>query len=122
VTENGESAVYTLLVEVGRQDGDGLPDGCDGAALLCYVAAATEEEAVRAAVETLRTADLSPLSVESHGTEAERVAAGHEIDDEHRALMTRAEAENAVIVAQMVPFEDEEEDGDGGDGSGGEAA
>ena len=27
--------VYTLLVEVGRKPGDGLPDGSTGAGLLC---------------------------------------------------------------------------------------
>ena len=27
--------VYTLLVEVGRSKGDGLPDGSTGAALIC---------------------------------------------------------------------------------------
>ncbi len=35
--------VYTLLVEVGRKDGDGLPKGATGAALLCYSTGVTEE-------------------------------------------------------------------------------
>ena len=30
--------VYTLLVEVGRKAGDGLPKGATGAALICYAA------------------------------------------------------------------------------------
>ena len=37
----------------------------------------------------------------------ERLAEGHDIPEEERALMDRALAENAVIVAQMTPFFDE---------------
>ena len=44
----------------------------------------------------------------SHGTLAEREAQGHEIDAEERALMQRALDVNAVIVAQMTPFFDDE--------------
>ena len=97
--------VYTLLVEVGRTAGDGLPDGATGAALLCYAAARDEPEAVRETVATLKQADLAPLDVTGYGTLAERRSEGHEIDADEEALMQRALDENAVIVAQMTPFD-----------------
>lgn len=96
--------VYTLLVEVGRKAGDGLPKGATGAALLCYAAGVDEAEAVRETVAILKQADLNPLDVTGYGTLAEREAQGHEIAAEERDLMARAAAENAVIVAQMTPF------------------
>lgn len=96
--------VYTLLVEVGRKPGDGLPKGATGAALLCYAAGVTEGEAVNETVAVLKQADLAPLDVTGYGTLEDRLAAGEEIGDEERALMGRALAENAVIVAQMTPF------------------
>lgn len=98
--------VYTLLVEVGRNTGDGLPKGATGAALMCYAAGVDEAEAVRETVNVLRQADLAPLEVSGYGTLEEREAEGHDIPDEERALMDRALAENAVIVAQMTPFFD----------------
>ncbi|MCA8881827.1 MAG: hypothetical protein KDA73_18165 [Rhodobacteraceae bacterium] len=98
--------VYTLLVEVGRRSGDGLPEGATGAALMCYASGRDEEEAVRETVAILRQADLAPLDVSGYGTLAERLAEGHDISGEERALMDRALAENAVIVAQMTPFFD----------------
>ena len=96
--------VYTLLVEVGRKSGDGLPDGSTGAALMCYASGVDEAEAVRETVAILKQADLAPLDVTGYGTLAERIAQGHDIDDDEHALMDRALAENAVIVAQMTPF------------------
>ena len=99
--------VYTLLVEVGRSAGDGLPDGSTGAALMCYASGVDEAEAVRETVAILKQADLAPLDVSGYGTLEERLAEGHDIDDEERALMQRALAENSVIVAQMTPFFDE---------------
>lgn len=110
MTETGQD-VFTLMVEVGRAEGDGLPEGCDGAAILCYTAAHSEKEAVDETVAVLRQADLAPLSVEVHGSLAEREAEGQEIGAEDRELMARARAENAVIVAQMLPFEDDGEEG-----------
>lgn len=98
----GPLQVYTLLVEVGRRDGDGLPDGATGAALLCYAAGHDEAEAVRETVALLKSADLNPLDVTGYGTRAEREAEGHEIGDEDLALMDRALAENAVIVAETT--------------------
>lgn len=96
--------VFTLLVEVGRTADDGLPDRSTGAALLCYASGVDEAEAVRETVAVLKQADLSPLDVTGYGTLAEQEADGAEIADEERALMDRALAENAVIVAQMTPF------------------
>ena len=96
--------VYTLLVEVGRKAGDGLPEGATGAALMCYASGVDEAEAVRETVAVLKQAQLAPLDVTGYGTLDERLAAGEEIGAEERALMGRALAENAVIVAQMTPF------------------
>ncbi|WP_372891998.1 hypothetical protein [Rhodosalinus sp.] len=100
--------VYTLLVEAGRKPGDGLPEGATGAALLCYAGGVDEAEAVRETVAILKQAGLSVLDVEGHGTAEERRAQGHEIDAEEAGLMARAAEENAVIVAQVTPFFDEE--------------
>lgn len=96
--------VYTLLVQVGRNKGDGLPDGATGAALICYASGKDEAEAVRETVAILKQADLAPLDVTGYGTLDERLAEGHEIDDDERALMQRALDENSVIIAQMQPF------------------
>ena len=96
--------VYTLLVEVGRRSGDGLPKGATGGALMCYAAGVDEAEAVRETVAILKQADLAPLDVSGYGTLDERLAEGHDINDEERDMMARAMAENAVIVAQMTPF------------------
>lgn len=96
--------VYTLLVEVGRKAGDGLPDGATGAALMCFASGVDEAEAVRETVAILKQADTNPLDVTGYGTLAEREAQGHEIEDEERGLMQRALDENSVIVAQMTPF------------------
>ena len=96
--------VYTLLIEVGRKAGDGLPDGASGAALMVYASGIDEAEAVREAVAVLKQADLAPLDVSGYGTLDERLAEGHDIGDDERALMGRALEENAVIVAQMTPF------------------
>jgi hypothetical protein len=96
--------VFTLLVEVGRKEGDGLPENATGAALLCYASGVDEAEAVRETVAILKQAELAPLDVTGYGTPEERAAQGHEIEAEERELMARALAENAVIVAQMTPF------------------
>jgi len=98
--------VYTLLVEVGRHEGDGLPEGSSGAALMCFASGVDEAEAVRETVAILKQADLAPLDVSGYGTLDERLAEGHDIDDEEKELMQRALEENSVIVAQMTPFYD----------------
>ena len=96
--------VFTLLVEVGRKPDDGLPKGASGAALMCYASGVDEAEAVRETVAILKQAEMAPLDVTGYGTLEERLAQGHDIEDEERALMDRALAENSVIVAQMTPF------------------
>lgn len=98
--------VFTLLVQVGRKPGDGLPDRATGAGLMIYASGVDEAEAVRESVAILKQADLAVLEVEGLGTIEERTKAGDEIDAEERALMDRALAENSVIVAQMTPFFD----------------
>ena len=95
--------VYTLLVQVGRAPGDGLPKGATGAQLLCYASGVDEAEAVRETVAVLKQADLAPLDVTGYGTPEEQKAMGLDLGDEERALMDRARAENAVIVAQVTP-------------------
>lgn len=100
--------VFTLLVEVGRAPGDGLPDGSTGAALMCYATGVDEAEAVRETVALLKRADLAPLDVTGYGSLEERLDDGHDIPEEERALMDRALAENAVIVAQTTAFFDED--------------
>lgn len=101
--------VFTLVVQLGRKAGDGLPEGATGAALMCYASGVDEAEAVRETVAVLKTADLAPLDVTGYGTAEDRRAQGHEIGDEEEALMARALEENSVIVAQMTPFFDGEE-------------
>ena len=96
--------VYTLLVQIGRKDGDGLPKDATGAALMIYASGVDEAEAVRETVAILKQADMNPLDVSGYGTLQERLAEGHDIDDDERALMDRALADNAVIVAQVTPF------------------
>ncbi|MDE3238182.1 MAG: hypothetical protein KGN33_04420 [Paracoccaceae bacterium] len=98
--------VYTLLVEVGRCAGDGLPDKATGAGLLCYATGVDEAEAVRETVALLKAAEMNPLDVTGYGSLAERLAEGEEIADEEQELMERALAENSVVVAQMTPFFD----------------
>ncbi len=104
--EKRPQRVFTLLVEVGRKAGDGLPDEATGGALLCYAAGVDEAEAVRETVAVLKEAGLAPLDVSGYGTLEERLEEGHDIPAEERALMDRALAENAVVVAQMTPFFD----------------
>ncbi len=96
--------VYTLLVQVGRTQDDGLPPKATGAALMCYSSGVDEAEAVRETVAILKQADLAPLDVTGYGTIDERLEQGHDIDDDERALMQRALDENSVVVAQMTPF------------------
>lgn len=100
--------VYTLLVEVGRRDGDGLPKNSTGGALMCFASGVDEAEAVRETVAILKQAELAPLDVSGYGTLEERLAEGHEIAEDERELMARALAENSVVVAQMTPFYDKD--------------
>ena len=54
--EKRRQQVYTLLVEVGRKSGDGLPDAATGAALMIYASGVDEAEAVRETVAILKDA------------------------------------------------------------------
>ena len=101
--------VFTLVVEVGRKPGDGLPKAATGAALMVYASGVDEAEAVRESVAILKQADMNPLDVTGYGTRADREADGPEIDPEELPLMDRALAENAVIVAQVTPFYGDDE-------------
>ena len=102
--EKKSQQVYTLVVQVGRKTGDGLPKGATGAALMLYASGVDEAEAVRESVAILKQADMAPLDVQGYGTLEERQAEGHEIGADELELMGRAAEENAVIVAQMTPF------------------
>ena len=104
--KKSKQQVFTLLVEVGRNVGDGLPDEATGGALMCYASGVDEAEAVRETVAILKQADLAPLDVSGYGTLDERLSEGHDISDDEKALMQRALDENSVIVAQMTPFFD----------------
>ncbi len=101
-----QQQVYTLLVEVGRSEGDDLPEKATGGALMLYSSGVDEAEAVREAVAILKQAGLAPLDVTGYGTAEDRVAEGLEIGSEERALMQRALDENAVVIAQMTPYFD----------------
>ncbi|MCV3269923.1 hypothetical protein [Roseobacter sinensis] len=96
--------VYTLVVQIGRKAGDGLPKTATGAGLVVFASGVDEAEAVRETVAVLKQAETAPLDVTGYGTLEERLAEGHEIGREERALMQRALDENAVIIAQMEPF------------------
>ena len=96
--------VFTLLVELGRKDGDGLPEEAIGGSLMIYASGVDEAEAVRETVAILKQADLAPLDVTGYGTLDERLSEGHDISQEERDLMQRSLDENSVIVAQMTPF------------------
>ncbi|MCH2164788.1 MAG: hypothetical protein MK098_09065 [Marinovum sp.] len=96
--------VFTLVVQVGRKTGDGLPDGATGAGLICYASGVDEAEAVRETVAILKQADLAPLDVTGHGSLQERRDNGENIPEDEVALMQRALDENSVVVAQMTPF------------------
>lgn len=104
--EKRPQQVYTLVVEVGRKPGDGLPEKSTGAALMIYASGVDEDEAVRETVAILKQADLAPLDVSGYGTLEDRLKGGDDIDADERALMQRALDENSVIVAQMNPFYD----------------
>ncbi|MFT5743573.1 MAG: hypothetical protein ACI86S_001644 [Paracoccaceae bacterium] len=108
VKKPSRQQIFTLLVEVGRKDGDGLPKAATGAALMIYASGVDEAEAVRETVAILKQADMNPLDVSGYGTLDERLAEGHDIADDEKELMARALAENSVIVAQMTPFFEDE--------------
>ena len=79
---------------------------------MCYASGVDEAEAVRETVAILKQAELAPLDVTGYGTLAERLAEGHDIDADERALMDRALAENSVVVAQLTPFFETDQSGE----------
>ena len=85
-----DQTVFALLVHVGRKPGDGLPEGAEGAALLCYASGRDEAEAVRETVRVIKDAGLAVLEVEGHGEAP---------DDAHAG---RALSENAVVVVDKT--------------------
>ena len=99
--------VFTLLVQAGRSQDDGFPEGSSGAALMVYASGVDEAEAVRETVAILKQADVAPLDVTGYGTLDERLAEGHDISEDERELMKRALDENSVIIAQMTPLFDD---------------
>jgi hypothetical protein len=105
-TEKPPQQVYTLVVEIGRKAGDGLPKKATGAALMVFASGVDEAEAVRETVAVLKQAETAPLDVSGYGTLADREAEGHEIGEDERGLMQRALDDNAVIVAHVTPFYD----------------
>ncbi|QDY70028.1 hypothetical protein [Qingshengfaniella alkalisoli] len=107
--EKNKQQVYTLVVQVGRKSGDGLPEESTGAALMCFASGVDEAEAVRETVAILKQADLAPLDVTGYGALRDREKAGHDIAQDERDLMQRALDENSVIVAQMTPFYGEDD-------------
>ena len=98
--------VYTLTVEIGRKEGDGLPENATGAAMMCFCPARDEAEAVRETVAILKQGGLAPLDVSSYGTLEERLEDGHDINDSERAMMQQSIDENSVVVAMTSPFFD----------------
>lgn len=103
---NKTETVYILLVEVGRADDDGLPEEAAGAALMCYASGRTEKHAVDETVKVLRDAGMAPLEVSSYGT---RATPGIELEPADLALMDRALAENAVIVANITLLDEDDD-------------
>ena len=103
---NPKTEVFTLTVEIGRADDDGLPKNATGAAMMCFCPAITEEEAVRETVAILKQGGLAPLDVSSYGTLKERLDDGHDISEDERGLMQKAIDENSVVVAMTTPFYD----------------
>lgn len=98
--------IYTLLVTLGRRDGDGLPEKATGAAMICYASGNDEAEAVRETVQVLKVAELAPLEVESYGSLEDRLSEDQDIGTDEIKLMKQAKADNAVVVAQVTPFFD----------------
>ena len=95
--------VYTLVVEVGRKAGDGLPDKATGAGLVIYASGVDEAEAVRETVAILKEADLAPLEVQGLGTLEERRKAGEEIDATEAALMDYEALPLMDLLRRMRP-------------------
>lgn len=103
--------IYTLVIQFGRKDDDGLPEGATGGAMIAVAPAANEKAAVDDTVRLLKEAGLAPIEVESYGTMEERRASGYEFTEEELECIELARGENAIIVVQKTLFYDEDDDG-----------
>ena len=103
-SDKKEQQIFTLIAEVGRNNNDGLPKNCSGAALICYSSGIDEAEAVRETINILKVSKMSPLSVTGYGTVEERVDEGHEISENEYELMKKAKNENSVVIAEITPL------------------
>ena len=93
--------VYTLLVEVGRKAGDGLPEGATGAALMCYASGVDEAEAVRETVAILKQADLKPRGLAGYGRLVQWLANGRNISSKVQVPTARIFAKNLTDQRRM---------------------
>lgn len=98
------SDVYLLVIEVGKREGDDLPEEATGAAFIALAPATSEEEAVHDSVKLFKEAKLNPLEVTNYGTLDERAAEGAEVSDEERALAKEAAETGAVIILDKQVF------------------
>ena len=74
--------VYTLLVQIGRKEGDGLPNKATGAALMIYASGVDEAEAVRETVANLRREVKSEYCIGiSVRTDIPEILRDHIVDD-----------------------------------------
>ena len=103
ITKN-KQIIFTLVVEVGRSKGDGLPNNASGAALMCYASGIDEAEAVRETIAVLKISGMSPLNVSGYGSIKERIDEGHDIEDHEYELMEKAMKENSVVISQITPL------------------
>lgn len=98
MAKSNKQKVFTLVVEVGRKSGDGLPKGSSGAGLLCYASGVDEAEAVRETVAVIKASGLAPLDVVSYGLADEE----RDLSTEQRKLIQKALDENAVVVIETT--------------------
>ncbi len=103
ITKN-KQIIFTLVAEVGRSKGDGLPKNASGAALMCYASGIDEAEAVRETIAVLKISGMSPLNVSGYGSIKERIDEGHDIEDHEYDLMEKAMKENSVVISQITPL------------------
>ncbi len=103
--------IYTLLVEVGRIEGDDLPDQATGAAFLLFAPNKEERLAVSDTVQLLRDAGLNPLEVTNYGTIDQRQSDGHAFSEAEQKLLEEVAESGATIIIDKTVFYDEDDDG-----------
>ena len=99
---DSERAIY--LEYTGDKDGDRIPG--DDEINVNFLEGDGDFRSAEA-IDLLKQADVAPLDVTGYGTLDERMAEGHDISDDERALIQRALDENSVIIAQMTPLFDD---------------